>query len=123
MLFQAVIGVRPEALEDFSIGSLDLPITLWVSNGRIINFDAKILILSLEHTAGELGPVVGDDPVQNPKPAEDGLDELDCGLLVDLDHRGCFQPPGELVDDDIQIPESSNGHGEQTQDVQPPYDK
>jgi hypothetical protein len=112
MLLQAVIGVRPEALEDFSIASLDLPITLWVSNGRIINFDAKILIISLEGTAGELGPVVGDDPVQNPKPAEDGLDEFVCGLLVDLDHRGCFQPPGELVDDDIQIPESSNGHGE-----------
>jgi hypothetical protein len=54
------------------------------------DFGAKILAVSLERTAGELGPIVGDDLVRDPKPADDGLDELDCGLLVDLDHRGCF---------------------------------
>jgi hypothetical protein len=77
----------------------------------------------LERTAGELGPVVGDDPIRDPKPADDGLDELDCGLLVDLDHRGCFRPPDELVDGDVQIPESFDSPGEWTQDVPPPYDK
>jgi hypothetical protein len=85
--------------------------------------DAKILTVSLECTAGELGPIVGDDPVKDPKPTDDGLDELDCELFVDLDHRDSFQPLGELVDGDIQIPESSDGPGERTQDVQPPYGK
>jgi hypothetical protein len=104
MLPQADIGARVEAYEDFSIGSLDLSITLWMSNGHIADFDAKILTVSLECTAGELGPIVGNDPIRDPKPVDNRLDELDCGLLVDLDHRGCFRPPGELVDGNVQIP-------------------
>jgi hypothetical protein len=94
-----------------------------MSNGRITDFDAKILAVSLECTTGELGSIVSDDPVQDPKPISNGLDELDCGLLIDLDHRGCFLSIGELVDGDVQIPESSNGPGERAQDVQLPYDK
>jgi hypothetical protein len=74
----------------------------------------------LQCAIGELGHVVSDDLVQNPKPADDGLDELDCRLLVDLDHKGCFQPLGEFVDGDIEIPVPSDGLGEWPQDVQPP---
>jgi hypothetical protein len=117
MLLQVVIGVCPEALEDFSIGSLDLSITLWMSNRRIAYLDAMILTVSLKCAAGELGPVVGDDPIQDPEPTDDGLYKLYCGLLVDLDHRGCFRPLGELVNGDVQIPESSDGPRERTQDI------
>jgi hypothetical protein len=78
------------------------------------DLDAKILAVSLEHAAGELRPVVGDDPVQDLKPADDRLDELDCGLLIDLDHRGCFRSLSELVDDDVQTPKSSDDPGERT---------
>jgi hypothetical protein len=123
MLLQSVIGACLEAREDFNIGSLDLSITLWMSNGCIADLDAKILTVSLKCAAGELGPVVGDDPVRDPKPSDDGLDKLDCRLLVNLDHRVCFQQLGELVNGDIQIPKSSNGPWEQTQDVQPPIRK
>jgi hypothetical protein len=121
MLLQVVIGVCPEALEDFSIGSLDLSITLWMSNRRIAYLDAMILTVSLKCAAGELGPVVSDDPIQDPEPTDDGLYKLYYGLLVDLDHRGCFRPLGELVNGDVQIPESSDGPRERTQDIQPPY--
>jgi hypothetical protein len=48
MLLQEVKGARLEALEDFSIGSLDLSITLWMSNGCIADFDAKILTVSMD---------------------------------------------------------------------------
>jgi hypothetical protein len=106
MLLQAVIGVRLEALEDFSIGSLDLPITLWMSNGHITDLDVKILAVSSERAAGELGTVINDDPIRDPKPTDD---ELDCRLLVNLDHMGCFRALGELVDGDVQIPKSSDG--------------
>jgi hypothetical protein len=123
MLLQAVIRVCLEALEDFSIGSLNLSITLWMSNRYIVDLDAKILTVSLEHAVGELGPVVRDDPVRGPKPVDDGLDELNCGLLVDLDHRGCLRSFGELVDGDVHIPEPFDGPQEWAQDVQPPYDK
>jgi hypothetical protein len=86
MLLQAVIGACLETLEDFSIGSLDLSITLWMSIERIGDLASKILTVSLKWAAGELGLIVGDDPVQDPEPRDDGLDELDCGLPADLDH-------------------------------------
>jgi hypothetical protein len=111
MLLQAVIGVCLEALEGFNIGYLDLSITLLMSNGRIADLDAMIIVVSLEHVADELGTVVNDDPVRDPKPVDDGHDELDCRLLVDLDNRGCFQPLGELVDTDVQISESFDALG------------
>jgi hypothetical protein len=66
MLVQAVIGACLEALEDFNIGSLNLAITLWMINGCIVDLDAKILTVSLECAAGELGSVVSDDPVWVP---------------------------------------------------------
>jgi hypothetical protein len=57
MHLQAVIGACFEAIEDFSISSLDLSITLLMSNGHIADLDAKILAVCLERAAGELGPV------------------------------------------------------------------
>jgi hypothetical protein len=83
-----------------------------MSNRRIADSDAKIFTVSLECAAGELGPIVGDDPIWDPKLVEDGLDKLDCGLLVHLDHRGCFRPLGELVDGDVYILESSDSPGD-----------
>jgi hypothetical protein len=82
-----------------------------MSNGHIADMDAKILTVSLECATAELGLVVIDDPVWDPKPADDGLDKLDYGLLVDLDHRGCFRQLGEHVNGDIQISESSDSPG------------
>jgi hypothetical protein len=48
-----------------------LAIALQMSNGRIADLDAQILTVALEGTASELGPVVGDDPVQDPEPTHD----------------------------------------------------
>jgi hypothetical protein len=109
MLLQVVIGACLDALEDFSIGSLNLSITFLMRNRCISDLDAKILAVSLERAGGELGPVVSDDPIQDSKPANNRLHALDCKLLFDLNHRGCFRALGELVDGDIQIPESSDG--------------
>jgi hypothetical protein len=119
MLLQAIISASLETPKDFCIGSLHLTIALWVSNGHIANFYVKIFTVPLKCTAGELGPIVSDDPVQDPKLADDGLNELDHRLLVDLNHRGRFWPLGEFVDGDIEIPVSSDGPGEWPQDVQP----
>jgi hypothetical protein len=90
MLFQSIIGASLETLKDFCIGSLHLAIALWVSSGGIADYYAKIFTVPLECAAGELRPVVSDYPIQDSKPTDDGLDKLDCGLLIDLDHRGCF---------------------------------
>jgi hypothetical protein len=91
-----------------------------VSNEHIANFYAKIFTVPLECTTGELGPILSDDHVQDPKPTNDGLDKLDCRLLVDLDHRGRFWPLDEFVDGDIEILVPSDNLREWTQDVQPP---
>jgi hypothetical protein len=120
MLLQVIISASLEILKDFYIGSLHSVIALCVSNRSITNFYANIFTILLECTAGKLGPVISDDPVQDPKPTDDGLDELDYRLLVDLDHRGCFWPLGEFVDGDIEIPVPSDGPGKWPQDVQPP---
>jgi hypothetical protein len=120
MLFQIIIGASLETLKDFCVGSLHLAIAIWVSNRGITYFYAKIFTVPLECAAGELGPIVSGDPVRDPKPTDDGLDKPDCGLLIDLDHRGCFQPLGEFVDGDIEIPVLSDSSRKWPQDVQPP---
>jgi hypothetical protein len=111
MLLQAIISVSLETIKDFCIGSLHLAIALWMSNGSIAIFYAKIFTVLLECTTSELGPIVSDDLVRDLKPIDDELDELDCRLLVDLDRRGHFWPLGEFIDGDIEIPEPSNGPG------------
>jgi hypothetical protein len=97
-----------------------LSIALWVSNRRIANLDVKIFVVPLKCTAGELGPVVGDDPVRDPEPTDYRLDEFDRKLLVDFDHRGRFRPLGEFVDGEIEILLPSDGPREWPQDIQPP---
>ena len=120
MLLQAIIGVSLKALKYFCIGTLHLPITFWMSNRDVANLDAKIFVVPLKDTTCKLGPIIGDDPILDPKSTYDGLDEFYCGLLVDFDHWGCFRPLGEFVDGDIEIPVSSDGPGEWPQDVQHP---
>jgi hypothetical protein len=102
MLLQVIIGVSLETLKDFCVGSL---------HRGIADFYAKIFLVPLECIAGEMEPVVSDDPVWDPKPIDDGLDKLDCGLVIDLDHRGRFRPFGESVDGNIEISVLSDGPG------------
>jgi hypothetical protein len=92
-----------------------------MSNRGIANLDAKIFTVTLEGTASKLGPIVGDDPIWDPKLAYDGHDEFHCGLLIDFDHWGCFRSLGELVDGDIEEPEPFDDAGKWPHDVQPPH--
>jgi hypothetical protein len=121
MLLQAIIGASLETLEYFCIGSHHLAIALWMSNERVVDLHPKVFSVPLEGTAGELGPIISDDSVRDPKPTDDGLDELDCELIDDFDHKGRFRPLGEFVDGDVEIPVPSDGPGKWSQDVQPPH--
>jgi hypothetical protein len=42
-----------------------------MSNGCIAYLDAEVLAVLLEHYVGELGPIVSDDTIQDPKHADD----------------------------------------------------
>jgi hypothetical protein len=57
MLLQAIISVSLETLKDFYVGSLHLVIALWVSNGRMADFYAKIFVVPLECNAVNLDPL------------------------------------------------------------------
>jgi hypothetical protein len=94
-----------------------------VSNGRIANLDAKIFTVPLECITSELGPIVSDHPVQDTDLVDDRLDEVECSLSIDFDHRGRFQPLGDFVDGDVDIPVPFDSSGKWPQDVQPPYTK
>jgi hypothetical protein len=111
MLFQAIIGASLKALEYFYVGALHLPIALRMGDGRITDLYAQIFAVPLEDAISKLGSVVGDDSVRDPKSAYDGLDELDYGLLVDVDHWCHFRPLGELVDGDVEELVPSDGAG------------
>jgi hypothetical protein len=63
MLLQAIISASLETLKDFCVGSLHLAIAIWVINGHIVDFYAKIFAVPLECATGELGPGVSDDPI------------------------------------------------------------
>jgi hypothetical protein len=71
MLLQAVIGACLETSEYFYIGPLNLSIALWMHNRCIVDLDVEVFTVLLKHSAGELGPIVSDDPVSDPKPAAD----------------------------------------------------
>jgi hypothetical protein len=55
---------------------LHLSIAFWMCWGGVANLDAKIFTVPLEGTTSELGPIVSDVAVWDPKSAYDGLDEL-----------------------------------------------
>jgi hypothetical protein len=57
-----------------------------MSNWGVANLDAKIFAVPFKGTASKLGPIVGVDPVWDIKSAYDGLNEFQCGLLIDFDH-------------------------------------
>jgi hypothetical protein len=71
MLLQAVIGVCLETPKYFCIGPLNLSIALWMCNRCIANLDAEVFTVLLKHPASELGPVISDDLVRDPKPVDD----------------------------------------------------
>jgi hypothetical protein len=70
MLLQAAIGACLETLEYFCNGPLELSITLWMCNRCIANMDVEVFAVLLKYPASELGPVVSDDPIRDPRPAD-----------------------------------------------------
>jgi hypothetical protein len=123
MLHQAIISASLETLEDFCIGSFNLVVALWMRNRCIASLSSQIFTLSMECSASELGHVVSDDCVWDPKPVDDGLDKLHYRLLVDLDHSCCFGPHGKFINGNVDVLVPSDGPGEWPKDVQSPHDE
>ena len=67
-----------EASQHFSICPLRLTVASRMSNRSEADLGAKILDVLHEGAAHKLRAVVGDDPVRDPKTANNRPEELDC---------------------------------------------
>jgi hypothetical protein len=70
-LVEVVVDPRLESLQNHAIGTLYLPIRHGVSYDGPVHPDVVILAEVQELSAGELGAVVGDDGVRDPKAMDD----------------------------------------------------
>jgi hypothetical protein len=70
-LVEVVVDPRLEPLQNHVVGTLYLPIRHGVSYGGPVHPDMVILAEVQELSAGELGAVVGDDGVRDPKAMDD----------------------------------------------------
>ena len=68
---EVVVDSRLQSLQNHAVGTLDLPIRHGVSHGGPVHPDVVILAEVQELSAGELGVVVGDDGVRDPKAMDD----------------------------------------------------
>jgi hypothetical protein len=69
MLFKIVVGANLEPPECLSISSLYLAIASGMCHRSEAELDADVLAVLLKVPALELGPIVGDDSVQDSEPA------------------------------------------------------
>jgi hypothetical protein len=81
---------------------------------------ADVLTILLEEPTCELGPVVRDDTVGDPKSADNRLEESNGCALGDVYHWGSFWPLGELVDGDEQESVPTDDPGKWSKDIHPP---
>jgi hypothetical protein len=69
MLFKIIVGVNLEPPEYLSISPLYLAVAFGVCHRSKAELDVDVLAVLLKVLALELGPIVGDDSVWDPKPA------------------------------------------------------
>jgi hypothetical protein len=121
MLFQAVIGACFESTEDFCVFPLSLVVAPGMCHKRKAEQSADALSILLEEPTFELGPVVCNDTVGDPKSIDNRLEEGNNSILGDVDHRGSLWPLCELVDGDEEETALADNPGKWSQDVHPPY--
>jgi hypothetical protein len=86
MLFEAVVGLGLQSLEDLGIGLLNLAIATRVSLRGIAHLDPNVIAVALECLASKLSTSICDKLVRDPKVTYDGLDEHGNWFLVDGNH-------------------------------------
>jgi hypothetical protein len=70
-LVEVVVDPRLESLQNHAVGALYLPIHHGVSYGGPVHLDVVVVAKVQELSASELGAVVGDDGVRDPKAMDD----------------------------------------------------
>ena len=91
-----------------------------MSNGGEAQLDAHVVAVVPKKFAGELGSIIGDDPIWNTKPCHQILDELERRVLVGFHDCSCLGPLRELVDRHVQPFITPDGFWERSQNIEPP---
>ena len=78
-----------------------------MGNRDVFDRDASIFVEVPKMMAGKRGSEVGDDAVGETESMDNAFQELDCFLCGSRDKRFVLDPLGELVDGDVDIPEST----------------
>src|SRR5688572_33196951 len=92
-----------------------------MSHGGPVHPDVVILAKIQEFSTGELGAVVGDDGVRDPKAMDDVGEERHRLLGPDAVQRSDLDPLGEFADGDQQVRVAPGRLLQGTDEVQTPY--
>jgi hypothetical protein len=92
-----------------------------MSHRRKAELGADALAILLEESTSELGPVVRNDTAWDAKSADNRFEECNICTLGDANNRGSLRPLCEFVDGDEEEPVPTDGPGEWSQDIHPPY--
>ena len=80
-----------EPFKDQCVSSFCLPVAAWMSDGDKAQPDPELLTVLSERGAGELGVVISNDMVGNPKAAHNSYEEFDRRIRGDPGRRARLQ--------------------------------
>ena len=89
-----------ESFESHAIGTLDLAVGPWVSDGDIANIDSVVLVVLPELVVVEIRSQVSDDPIREAVAVYDFIQEVENSVSFGTSDRFDLNPFGELVDGD-----------------------
>ena len=110
-------------MEDHAIGTLRLPIRLWVRHSRPVHAYVVAVAERQEFLARELGAVVGDDRIWDPEPEDNVSKEHNSLLGSNLADGSSLDPLGEFVDCHQQVGVAPGRLLQRANEVQSPYCK
>jgi hypothetical protein len=90
-------------LQNHAVGTLDLAVSSRVGYCGPVHADVMLIAEIQELSTGELGAIVGDDDIGDPKSMDDVGEEKDGLLGADVSDWSSLDPFGELVNSHQQM--------------------
>ena len=78
-----------------------------MGNGDVFDKDASVFAKVPKMMASKHSSEVGDNAIRETESVDDIFEELDCFLCSSRDEQFILDPLGELIDGDVDIPEST----------------
>ena len=88
--------------------------------GSITNLDTKVFTKIFKNSASELGTIICNDSIRNPKPVHNVDKEISGFVSSNCDNGFSFDPFRELINSHKKVSKSSSSPFERTNQVEPP---